>query len=49
LINLLAGLLVVARFGYMLAYLADRPTPRCLIWTAGFGCVVALMITAATA
>ena len=49
LINLLAGLFVVARIGYTLAYLADRPTLRSLVWTAGFGCVAALLITAATA
>jgi uncharacterized MAPEG superfamily protein len=49
LINLLAGSFVAARIGYTLAYLADRPTLRSLVWTAGFGCVAALLITAATA
>jgi uncharacterized MAPEG superfamily protein len=48
-INGLAGTFVLARIGYTLAYLADRPTVRSVIWTLGFACVAGLLVAAALA
>lgn len=48
-IDLLAGLFVVARVAYTLAYLADRSTLRSIVWTAGIFCVIALFVFASLA
>ena len=48
-IDLLAGLFIVARIAYTVAYLADRATLRSLIWVIGVGCVVTLFVIAAMA
>jgi len=43
----LAVAFVVLRIGYGLAYIADRPTLRSLLWTAAFACVAGLFAAAA--
>lgn len=43
----LAVAFVVARIAHGLCYIADRSTLRSLAWLAGFGCTVALFVTAA--
>lgn len=46
-VDALAITFVVSRVLYGLAYLANKGPLRSLIWTVGFGCVVALFVTAA--
>jgi uncharacterized MAPEG superfamily protein len=43
----LALTFIAARVAYGLCYIADRSTLRSLVWLLGFGCVVALFVTAA--
>lgn len=45
----LAGGFVVLRAGYTLAYVADRPGLRSLLWFGALGCVVGLFVTSAQA
>jgi len=37
---------IALRIAYTLAYLADRPSLRSLVWTAAYGCCVALFVMA---
>ncbi|HRN61504.1 MAG TPA: MAPEG family protein [Gammaproteobacteria bacterium] len=46
-IAMLAIAFVVFRILHGVLYLADVPLMRSLAWTAGFGCVVALLVMAA--
>lgn len=46
-VDALAVAFIVLRVLYGVAYIADRQAVRSLIWTAGFGCVVALFVVAA--
>jgi uncharacterized MAPEG superfamily protein len=46
-IDLLAGLFIVCRVAYTLAYLADRPTLRSVLWMCGIACVIALFVAGA--
>lgn len=48
-IDLLAGLFVIARLVYTLAYLADRATLRSVVWTVGIACIIALFVFASLA
>lgn len=48
-VDTLAGLFILCRIGHGLAYIADRPTLRSLIWTAGLFCVIGLYVAAARA
>jgi uncharacterized MAPEG superfamily protein len=41
-VDVLAAAFLVARVGYVAAYLADRPTVRSVIWFVGFACNVGL-------
>jgi uncharacterized MAPEG superfamily protein len=43
----LAVTFVLARVVYGICYIADRSTLRSLVWLVGFGCTVALYVTAA--
>ena len=45
--DLLAGLFILFRIGYGLAYLANWPTPRSLLWSGGILCVIGLFLAAA--
>jgi uncharacterized MAPEG superfamily protein len=46
-LNLLAGVFIAARILHGLLYVADRPTLRSVVWTAGFLCVVLLFVAGA--
>lgn len=46
-INVLAGLFVLARVAYLWLYLNDRATARSLVWLVGLGASVALLALAA--
>jgi uncharacterized MAPEG superfamily protein len=46
-IDALALVFVLARIAYSALYILDKPTPRTIVWTLGFGCVVGLFILAA--
>ncbi len=46
-IDALAVTFTLARVAYGLCYIADRSTLRSLVWTVGFGCMVALFVTSA--
>ena len=48
-VNGLAVAFVLLRLGYGLAYVADRPTLRSLVWTGAFACTVGLFLAAAFA
>lgn len=48
-VNALAVAFVLLRIGFGAAYVADWPTVRSLLWTAGFACVVGLFILAGIA
>ncbi len=39
---------IALRLAYTWAYLADRATPRSLLWMGGMGCVIALFVASAT-
>jgi uncharacterized MAPEG superfamily protein len=41
-IDILAGVFVVARLGYIAAYVTDRDLVRSLLWVAGLGVSIAL-------
>jgi uncharacterized MAPEG superfamily protein len=43
-INWLAGAWVIFRILYTACYLANLPTPRSLVWTLAFACVVGLFV-----
>ena len=45
-INALAVLFLVARVLHGIFYINDQATLRSLVWLAGFGCVIALFVTA---
>jgi hypothetical protein len=42
--DMLAFAFIVLRLAYAAAYLADRPTLRSGLWTAAFGCAVAIFL-----
>lgn len=44
-VNALAAAFVVARIAYVLCYLADRPTLRSTVWSAGFACNLAIFFS----
>ena len=46
-IDWLAGLFILFRLAYGIAYIANLATLRSLIWTGGIACVVGLYIAAA--
>ena len=46
-VDALAITFIVARIGYLAAYLADRAALRSLAWFLGIGCVVAIFLLAA--
>lgn len=46
-IDFLAIGFIVARIGYALLYILDKPTLRSIVWILGVGCVVGLFIVAA--
>lgn len=46
-VDALAVAFIVLRVLYGVAYIADRQALRSLIWTAAFGCIVALFVLAA--
>ena len=46
-IDMIAVGFVVARVLYGIAYLADKPPLRSLIWMVGLGCVISLFVVAA--
>ncbi len=48
-VDQLAGLFILFRGGYGLAYLANRPTLRSLLWVCGISCVIGLFFAAAGA
>lgn len=41
-VDLLAGCFLAARVAYTVAYIADWPTLRSVVWAAGFVCVILL-------
>jgi uncharacterized MAPEG superfamily protein len=41
-VDLLAIGFVLARIAFLICYLADWPTTRTIVWTAGFICVLAI-------
>lgn len=41
-VNTFAVAFILARVGYVLLYLGDRPTLRSLIWSVGFACNLAI-------
>ena len=41
-IDMLAVAFVLARLAYIACYVADKATLRSLVWTVGYGCVIAL-------
>jgi hypothetical protein len=44
---MVAGIFLAARIGYLACYLADLATLRSLVWAAGFGACVWLIVVAA--
>ncbi|MBN8281254.1 MAG: MAPEG family protein [Gammaproteobacteria bacterium] len=46
-IDALALTFILARVAYGICYITDRSTLRSLVWLVGFGCTVALFVTAA--
>ncbi len=46
-IAVLSVVFIIARILHGLLYLANKATPRSLIWTVGFACVIALLVLAA--
>ncbi|HSO05839.1 MAG TPA: MAPEG family protein [Pelomicrobium sp.] len=46
-IDALALAFIAARIAYTACYLLDRPTPRSIVWTVGFACVIGLFVAAA--
>jgi len=47
LIDLLAGLFIVARILHGVCYMLDRPTLRSFVWLGGFVTVIAMFLVAA--
>jgi uncharacterized MAPEG superfamily protein len=43
-INVLAIMFVIARVGFIVCYVMDKPKLRTLCWTAGVSCVIALFV-----
>ncbi|MBU3549886.1 MAPEG family protein [Polynucleobacter sp. MWH-Berg-3C6] len=43
-VDLLALGFVAARIAYLLCYIANWPTSRSIVWTAGLACVVAIFL-----
>ena len=48
-ISTVAGVFLVARIAYLACYLADLATLRSLVWVAGFGACLTLIVQAARA
>ena len=48
-ITTVAGVFLVARIAYLICYLADLATLRSLVWLAGFGACLTLIVQAARA
>lgn len=48
-ISTVAGVFLVARIAYLACYLADLATLRSLVWLAGFGACLTLIVQAARA
>jgi len=48
-ITTVAGVFLVARIAYLACYLADLATLRSLVWLAGFGACLTLIVQAARA
>lgn len=48
-VDVLAGSFIAFRVAHGVAYLANRPTLRSLLWTGGMLCVVGLFVAAAYA
>ena len=48
-VSTVAGIFLVARIAYLACYLADLATLRSLVWLAGFGSCLALIVQAARA
>jgi uncharacterized MAPEG superfamily protein len=46
-VAMVAGIFLAARIGYLACYLADLATLRSLVWAAGFGACVWLIVVAA--
>lgn len=46
-VAMVAGIFLAARIGYLVCYLADLATLRSLVWAAGFGACVWLIVAAA--
>lgn len=44
-----AAVFLIARIAYLACYLADLPTLRSLVWVAGFGACLTLIVQAARA
>src|SRR5687767_2087811 len=47
LVDILALVFIAARILYLVCYLSNRASLRTLVWTVGFGAVVAIFIVAA--
>jgi uncharacterized MAPEG superfamily protein len=41
-VNTLSVIFIVARIGYIIAYLTDRPLLRSIVWMVGITCVLAI-------
>jgi uncharacterized MAPEG superfamily protein len=41
-VNTLSVIFIVARIGYIIAYLTDRPLLRSIVWMVGIACVLAI-------
>jgi uncharacterized MAPEG superfamily protein len=48
-VNTLAVAFLLARVGYVLLYLTNRPTFRSVVWSVGFGCALAIFFSPAWA
>jgi uncharacterized MAPEG superfamily protein len=48
-VDSLAGLFLLLRVAFVAAYVADKPSLRTLIWTAGFAACVGLFVAASVA
>jgi uncharacterized MAPEG superfamily protein len=48
-VNALAVAFLVARIGYVLLYLTNRPTFRSVVWSVGFACTLAIFFSPAWA
>jgi uncharacterized MAPEG superfamily protein len=44
-VNALAVAFLLARIGYVLLYLTDRPTVRSVVWSMGFACNLAIFFS----